>query len=91
MELLAGLLASMKLMKGVGVGGGRGETRGPVTQAGNCHRKELGEDPRRKDCPPFWAPRSSRTQIRDSGRPESLGRRVGGWRGTSTSKRIKAG
>lgn len=41
MELLAGLLASVKLMKGVG---GRGESlRGPVTQAGNCLRSWVGQ------------------------------------------------
>lgn len=42
MELLAGLLASMKLMKGVG-GRRSEEPQGPVTQAGSHRQEELLE------------------------------------------------
>lgn len=44
MELLAGLLASIQLMKRVG-GRRRGEPGvGAVTQVGSCLRKWVGED-----------------------------------------------
>lgn len=44
MELLAGLLASVKLMKRVG-GRRRGEPQGgPVTQVGSCLRSWMGQD-----------------------------------------------
>lgn len=62
MELPAGLLASMKLMKGVG-GGGVESLRGAVTQAGSCQQEGgwgvgvwRGSCHGKKDSWPFWAP-----------------------------------